>query len=100
MPIKRIAANAGLSGDVVCDKVLSNGTNTFGYDARNMEYCDMVKKGIIDPTKVVRMELINAASVASSMTSAGVMIADAPEDKTASPVAPPPGMPPMGGGMY
>ncbi|OHT00431.1 Hydrogenosomal chaperonin HSP60 [Tritrichomonas foetus] len=66
MPIKRIAANAGLSGDVVCDKVLSNGTNTFGYDARNMEYCDMVKKGIIDPTKVVRMELINAVSVASS----------------------------------
>ena len=96
-PIKRIAQNAGLSGDVVCDKVLSNGSNTYGFDARKLEYCDMVKSGIIDPTKVVRLELINSASVASSMTSAGVMIADAPDEKPAA--APVPPSPPMGG-MY
>lgn len=97
MPIKSIAANAGLSGDVVCEKVLSNSKKspTYGFDARNLEYGDMVKKGIIDPTKVVRMELINAASVASSMTSAGVMIADAPEEKPAT-ALPPGGMPQPG----
>ncbi|KAK8834068.1 chaperonin [Tritrichomonas musculus] len=98
MPIKSIAANAGLSGDVVCEKVLNNSQNSpsYGFDARNLEYGDMVKKGIIDPTKVVRMELINAASVASSMTSAGVMIADAPEEKPAAPMAPPPGVSQVG----
>lgn len=97
MPIKNIATNAGLSGDVVCEKVLSNPSNSpsYGFDARNLEYGDIVKKGIIDPTKVVRMALINAASVASSMTSAGVMIADAPEEKPASPM-PQGGMPQPG----
>ena len=55
----------------------------------------MFKNGIIDPTKVVRLALVNAASVASAMTSAEVMISDKPEEKTAAPPAPP-----MGGGMY
>lgn len=99
MPLKNIAANAGLSGDVVCDKILTNSNNsqTYGFDARNLEYTDLVQKGIIDPTKVVRMALINAASIASSMTSAGVMIADAPEEKSSTPAMPPTGgMPPMG----
>jgi len=94
-PTKAIAKNAGLSGDVVVGKIMDKKDPSYGYDARNMEYCNMFERGIIDPTKVVRMALINSSSVASSMTSADVMIADIPEEK---PLAPP--MPPMGGGMY
>jgi chaperonin GroEL len=92
-PVKAIATNAGISGDVVIDKILSNGKQAFGFDARSMSYCDMFKKGIIDPTKVVRMGLINSASIASSMMSADCMIIDVPDEKPAA-------MPPMGGGMY
>ncbi|EAX99823.1 chaperonin 60, putative [Trichomonas vaginalis G3] len=95
MPIKAIALNAGLSGDVVVDKVLAKKDKKFGFDAREMEYGDMFKKGIIDPTKVVRLSLINSASVAASMMSADCMITDVPEEKPAAPA-----MPPMGGGMY
>lgn len=93
-PIKSIAGNAGLSGDVVVDKILTKKDHTYGFDARAMEYCDMFKRGIIDPTKVVRLGLINSASIASSMMSADCMITDVPEEKPAAP------MPPMGGGMY
>ena len=94
-PVKQIAENAGESGDVVAKNILASKSAAYGYDARSNEYADMFKKGIIDPTKVVRMALVNASSVASAMTSAEVMITDAPEEK---PAAPP--MPPMGGGMY
>ena len=94
VPIKSIATNAGLSGDVVVDKVLTKKDTAYGFDARAMEYGDMFKKGILDPTKVVRLGLINAASVASSMMSADCMITDIPEEKPAAPA------PPMGGGMY
>ena len=94
VPIKSIASNAGLSGDVVVDKVLTKKDTAYGFDARAMEYGDMFKKGILDPTKVVRLGLINAASVASSMMSADCMITDIPEEKPAAPA------PPMGGGMY
>jgi chaperonin GroEL len=93
-PVKSIASNAGLSGDVVVDKILSKKNSAFGFDARAMEYGDMFKRGIIDPTKVVRLGLINSASIASSMMSADCMITDIPEEKPAAP------MPPMGGGMY
>lgn len=93
-PVKSIASNAGLSGDVVVDKILAKKDNAFGFDARAMEYGDMFKRGIIDPTKVVRLGLINSASIASSMMSADCMITDIPEEKPATP------MPPMGGGMY
>lgn len=94
-PVKQIAENAGESGDVVARNILSEKSASYGYDARSNEYADMFKKGIIDPTKVVRMALLNASSVASAMTSAEVMITDAPEEKPATPP-----MPPMGGGMY
>ena len=96
-PAKQIAENAGQSGEVVAEKILAMNDPNAGYDARNDEYVDMVKNGIIDPTKVVRMALINSSSVASSMTSAEVMIADAPEDKPAMPPMPQMGAP---GGMY
>jgi chaperonin GroEL len=79
-PLKQIAANAGATGDVVCHRVLASSEPAFGFDAKTGVYGDLVKAGIIDPTKVVKNALLNAASVASSMTSAGVMIADLPND--------------------
>jgi len=84
-PLKVIAANAGVSGDVVCERVLASTDASFGYDAATGEYVDMIKAGIVDPKKVVKSALVNAASVAASMTSAGVMIADCPEDKKPAP---------------
>lgn len=94
-PCKQIAENAGQSGEVVANAILSKKSPSYGYDARTGKYVDMFKNGIIDPTKVVRLALVNAASVASAMTSAEVMISDKPEEKPAAPAAPP-----MGGGMY
>ncbi|OHS99822.1 Hydrogenosomal chaperonin HSP60 [Tritrichomonas foetus] len=95
-PVKQIAENAGQSGEVVANEILSRKNSAIGYDARNNQYVDMFEKGIIDPTKVVRMALVNASSVASAMASAEVMISDKPEEKPAAPPLPPMG----GGGMY
>ena len=67
-----------------------------GYDAQNEEYCDMFQKGIIDPTKVVRTALQDAASIASLLITTEAMIADKPDDKDSGSAG---GMPPMGGGM-
>lgn len=90
MPMKAIAKNAGLSGDVVASRVLANKDSKYGFDARKEVYGDMFAAGIVDPTKVVRMALLNASSVASSMMSAGVMITEAPEQaKDAAPQMPP-----------
>lgn len=79
-PIKQIAANAGENGDVVANKVLENSTVSFGYDARAGEYTDLVAKGIIDPTKVVRSALQNAASVSTLLLTSDALVADAPKD--------------------
>ena len=92
MPVKTIAKNAGLSGDIIASKVLEAGKSTYGFDARKSEYGDMFKKGIIDPTKVVRMGLINASSIASSMMSADCMISEIPEKAAAVPPMPQNGM--------
>jgi chaperonin GroEL len=91
-PIRQIANNAGQEGSVVTEKV-RNEKGAFGFDAATEEYTDMIKAGIIDPTKVVRLALQNAASVASLMITTEALIADKPEKK-----APYPPMPP-GGGM-
>jgi chaperonin GroEL len=91
-PIRQIANNAGQEGSVVVEKV-KNEKGAFGFDASADEYTDMIKAGIIDPTKVVRMALKNAASVASLMITTQALVADKPEKK-----APYPPMPP-GGGM-
>src|SRR5512136_2221785 len=91
-PIRQIANNAGQEGSVVVEKV-KNEKGAFGFDASADEYTDMIKAGIIDPTKVVRLALKNAASVASLMITTECLIADKPEKK-----APFPQMPP-GGGM-
>jgi chaperonin GroEL len=79
-PIQQIADNAGQDGGVVLSKV-AEGTGNFGYDALNDQYTDMVKAGIIDPTKVVRSALQNAASVATLLLTSDALIADIPKDE-------------------
>ena len=95
-PIKQIAANAGVDGGVVVNKILSSKKVNFGYDALNDEYVDMVEKGIIDPTKVTRSALQNASSVASTMLTTESVVADLPEPEPATPGGVDGGM----GGMY
>jgi chaperonin GroEL len=95
-PIRQIAANAGHDGSVVVERV-KKGKGTFGFDAAREEFVDLMKAGIIDPTKVVRLALQNAASVASLMITTQAMVAEKPEKKASTPPMPP--MPP-GGGMY
>ena len=75
-PIQQISENAGQDGAVVLNKVMENSTSTFGYDARNDRYVDMVKEGIIDPTKVVRSALQNAASVATLLLTSDALVAE------------------------
>ncbi|MGQ9508826.1 MAG: chaperonin GroEL [Thermodesulfobacteriota bacterium] len=91
-PIRQIANNAGQEGSVVCERV-KNEKGAFGFDAAKDEYSDMIEAGIIDPTKVVRLALQNAASVASLMITTEALVAEKPEKKP-----PYPSMPP-GGGM-
>ena len=93
-PIRQIAANAGLDGSVILEKVRSSGKNGYGFDAYKEEYCDMVSCGIIDPAKVTRSALENAASVSSMVLTTESLVADKPE-----PPAPAPAAPDMGG-MY
>jgi len=99
-PIRQIAINAGFEGSVVVNKVSENSKNaSYGFNAAREEYCDLVKAGIIDPTKVVRCALQNAASVASLMLTTEAMVADKPEEKSAGGHGMPAGMPGGMGGM-
>jgi chaperonin GroEL len=91
-PLRWIAHNAGAEGSIVLDKVRS-GKGAFGFDAAKEEYGDLIKAGIIDPTKVVRTALLNAASVAGLLLTTEAMVAEKPEEKAAGPAMPP------GGGM-
>lgn len=93
-PIKQIAENAGVDGGVIVDNVLRAKKANFGYDALKNEFCDMVEKGILDPTKVTRSALQNAASVSSTLLTTEVIVADKPEPAPAMPQAP------MDGDMY
>jgi len=97
-PIRQIVNNAGLEGAIVVQKVRELG-GAMGFDASKDEYVDMVKAGIIDPTKVTRCALLNAASVASLMLTTEVMITDLPEEKHDMPMGGG-GMPGGMGGMY
>ncbi len=94
-PLRQIAHNAGLEGSVVVNEVRSKGQDSWGYNARTNTYEDLIKAGIIDPTKVTRSALQNAASIASLMLTTETMIADLPKEEGAG--APPMGG--MGGGM-
>ena len=96
-PVRQIAENAGVEGSVVVGKLLENKDASIGFDAQSETYTDMVKAGIIDPTKVVRTELIYAASVAGLLITTEAMVAEKPEDKAAMPAMPPGGMGDMGG---
>lgn len=78
-PIRQIAANAGLDGAIVLDRILQNKSVSFGFNAYSDEYTDLIKDGVIDPMKVVRCGLVNAASVASLMLTTETMIAEAPK---------------------
>ena len=86
-PIRQIVENAGLEGSVVVEKVKAETVTTRGFDAENLEYVDMIQAGIIDPTKVERIALQNAASVASLLLTTEALITDLPEEKPAA--APP-----------
>jgi len=93
-PLRWIANNAGAEGSIVLDKV-KNGKGAFGFNAATEEYEDLLKAGIIDPTKVVRTALLNAASVAGLLLTTEAMVAEKPEEKSSAPAMPPGGM----GGM-
>lgn len=93
-PARQIIDNAGLDASLVVGKIVENDSFNYGFDARKGEYVDMLKSGIIDPVKVVRIALQSAASVASLMATTECMVAEKPEPKPAAP-APQPG---MGGG--
>jgi len=96
-PIRWIANNAGLEGSIVVEKV-KNGKEAFGLNAQTEVYEDLIKAGIIDPTKVTRCALQNAASVSSLLLTTEAMIAEKPKEDKGGPMMPPGGMPP--GGMY
>ncbi len=94
-PVKQIATNAGIDGSVVLEKIRESGKVGYGFDAYNEVYCDMISAGIVDPTKVTRSALQNAASIVSTLLTTEALIADKPEP--AAPAAP--AAPDMGG-MY
>ena len=94
-PLRQIAANAGLEGSVIIDKILTNGTIGYGFDAQNEKYDDMIALGIVDPAKVTRSALQNAASVAGMVLTTESLVTDIKEETPAMPAGNP-GM----GGMY
>ena len=95
-PIRQIAANAGLEGAVIYEKVASAKSMNYGFNAATEQYCDMIAAGIVDPTKVCRSALENAASISGVVLTTESLVADLPEKEPAM-AAPNPG---MGGGMY
>ena len=94
-PLRQIAENAGLDGAVVVDKI-KNSDKGIGFDAYNEQYVDMLKVGIVDPTKVTRSALQNAASVAATVLTTEAVVADIPDPKADAAAAAAMG----GGGMY
>jgi chaperonin GroEL len=82
-PVRQVVENSGTDGSIVVGKLLDRNDPNWGYDAQKGEYCDMLKAGIIDPTKVVRLALQNAASVAGLLITTEAMVAEKPEKKAA-----------------
>jgi len=97
-PLRRIVSNAGLDGAVIAGKILESKDSNFGFDAQKLEYVDMIKAGIIDPTKVVRTALQDAASVAGLVITTQALIVDKPEEDKGGKM-PTGGMPGGMGGM-
>src|SRR5436189_328185 len=92
-PLRQIAENSGVEGSIVVGKIIENKSETFGFDAQTEEYVDMFDKGIVDPAKVVRAALQDAASVAGLLVTTEAMVAEVPKKASAAPPMPP------GGGM-
>src|ERR1700759_4887830 len=92
-PLRQIAENSGVEGSIVVNKILENKSETFGFDAQNEEYVDMLDKGIVDPAKGVRAALQDAASIAGLLATTEAMLAEVPKDAPAMPAMP------GGGGM-
>jgi chaperonin GroEL len=92
-PLRQIAENSGVEASIVVNKIIENKSETFGFDAQTEDYVDMIDKGIVDPAKVVRAALQDAASVASLLVTTEAMVAEMPKEKPAMPPMPP------GGGM-
>ena len=92
-PIRQIAENSGVEGSIVVSKVLADKSPNFGFNAQTEQYVDMLSAGIVDPSKVVRVALQDAASIAGLLVTTEAMVAEVPKEK--------PAMPPMpgGGGM-
>jgi chaperonin GroEL len=98
-PLRQIAQNAGVEGAVVVEKVRSEKSENFGYNAATETFGDLVKDGVIDPAKVARTALQNASSIAGLMLTTEALVAEIPEEEKAAPAGPPGGGG-MGGGMY
>ena len=94
-PVKQIATNAGLDGSIIAQKIIESEEFNFGYDALNKKYGDMVKFGVIVPTKVERTALQNGATIASLLLTTDAIVSDIPE-KNPAPAMPPGGMGGMG----
>jgi chaperonin GroEL len=99
-PLRQIAENSGHEGSIVVNKILENKSETYGFDAQTEDYVDMFDKGIVDPAKVVRAALQDAASVAGLLVTTEAMVAELPKDKPAMPAMPGGGMGGMGGMDY
>ena len=99
-PARQIAINAGEDGSVIVGKILEKDQYSYGFDAQNNEYVNLVAKGIIDPTKVVRAALQNAASIAGLLITTEAMVAERPKKESAAPAMPGGGMGGMGGMDY
>jgi chaperonin GroEL len=97
-PVRQIADNAGFEGSVVVDKIRSSGKLGYGFDAASEKYVDMVEAGIVDPTKVTRSALQNAASVAAIVLTTEALVVNQPEKEQPAPAGGMGGG--MGGGMY
>ncbi len=84
-PIRQIAANAGVEGSIVVARILENASDTFGFDAQTETYGDLIEAGIVDPVKVVRTALQDAASVAGLLVTTEALVAERPKEKAALP---------------
>jgi chaperonin GroEL len=87
-PLRQIAENAGVEGSIVVNKILENKSETYGFDAQTEEYVDMLDKGIVDPAKVVRAALQDAASISGLLVTTEAMIAELPKETPAMPATP------------
>ncbi len=99
-PVRQIAENSGYEGSIVVNKILENKSETFGFDAQTEDYVDMFDEGIVDPAKVVRAALQDAASVAGLLVTTEAMVAELPKEKPQMPAMPGGGMGGMGGMDY